>query len=1085
MQDGAPAPQTSSVAAGEAAGGEEAGNLAGGTTSEAVGNPPPDAIVASPEAPSLSAAEEAVASTVAAATPAVAPTPALSVPQTPMKIVPGLEEKLAQDDVFKVMGAEFESTLKLVQDDDTFAKFRAEYEKMYRAALRSRDHSQKLFSQYEMYHDEYLVNEAQKQESVKTSVQDQQTLKTLRGQIKRGEEMVEASNKREELSKEELRQLRADINNLNATLKQGVGLSVVQERTLQELLQTKEQATKELEQELEKIVRLRNSIAEMSEKIKTADQEKRDLEREIYDLKEKGAAKKADIDAEMRNKERLERDLRELRVVVAVKSQEVRGKQDAVNRATDDISILESQIKTQRQLIEKLAKDEESLTVRTLKLQEEADQQMTMTSQLIQENENARAELKQREATLAKTLGELKKVGRIKEALAKKIRALEDQKLEAEMERKAIRAECEATLAEMDNQKHQLDVTRKNIDDLMRERDILQGNYAKAQNETQRSAHMSLLCRQTRHNIELELGRYNREASDLTKLIRQLESDRDGYIAEATRLQSLCVAGLQQIKEKELEIFEYKKRTMQAHTKLKHQQNLYEAVQSDRNLHSKHLVESQSEIAEMKRKLKIMNFQINGFKEDINSKDAALAQEAAEKSKLDKDIEVITEEIKTLKNQIELAHAYIKSQIAEETKLTQFVKEAEVERSRQENALQVLISERDNLSNQLIRRNEELAKVYDKIKAQQSELIRSEIHYRDRLRVISDLREEMRRLRSENMALESQTSTQRELKNTICKLETDLIHERTRMKALEQELQNPINVHRWRKLEGSNPKAFEMIQLLHTLQKKLIAKSKEDQEKERLITSKEELYLHLKSLLAKQVGPEAVEQVADYKQILKEKSAQLNHMDTELNMYQAQVREHRYAIAQLDKGMKEVRAKFLKTYKGTLGAGGKGGRMGMAGRGKAAVSVGIPTPAEYWDEDDGRSTRSSRRSASSARSMVGEEGTARAAEGVRGGIEGKSSKDGENAGDGLPPLPTKEAPLGHRGSQGSAVSDEELSENEGEGRTTVVGIASDGAKLIDSAKEELIQQGTSGAGADLVPTASATTMETFEDKGPQ
>jgi hypothetical protein len=44
-------------------------------------------------------------------------------------------------------------------------------------------------------------------------------------------------------------------------------------------------------------------------------------------------------------------------------------------------------------------------------------------------------------------------------------------------------------------------------------------------------------------------------------------------------------------------------------------------VRSDRNLYSKNLIESQDEIAEMKRKFKIMNHQIEQLKEEINSKD--------------------------------------------------------------------------------------------------------------------------------------------------------------------------------------------------------------------------------------------------------------------------------------------------------------------------------------------------------------------------------------------------------------------------------------------------------------------------------
>ena len=51
--------------------------------------------------------------------------------------------------------------------------------------------------------------------------------------------------------------------------------------------------------------------------------------------------------------------------------------------------------------------------------------------------------------------------------------------------------------------------------------------------------------------------------------------------------------------------------------------------------------------------------------------------------------------------------------------------------------------------------------------------------------------------------------------------------EKRKVKALSEELENPINIHRWRKLEGSDPTTFEMIQKIHMLQKRLISKTEE------------------------------------------------------------------------------------------------------------------------------------------------------------------------------------------------------------------------------------------------------------------
>ncbi len=56
-------------------------------------------------------------------------------------------------------------------------------------------------------------------------------------------------------------------------------------------------------------------------------------------------------------------------------------------------------------------------------------------------------------------------------------------------------------------------------------------------------------------------------------------------------------------------------------------------------------------------------------------------------------------------------------------------------------------------------------------------------------------------------------------------LQRELLSERTKVKALSEELENPMNVHRWRKLEGSDPGTLEMIQKIQTLQKRLIAKT--------------------------------------------------------------------------------------------------------------------------------------------------------------------------------------------------------------------------------------------------------------------
>ena len=152
-----------------------------------------------------------------------------------------------------------------------------------------------------------------------------------------------------------------------------------------------------------------------------------------------------------------------------------------------------------------------------------------------------------------------------------------------------------------------------------------------------------------------------------------------------------------------------------------------------------------------------------------------------------------------------------------------------------------------------------------------------------------------------------------DLKREVYHCQRELLQEKTKVKALSEELENPMNVHRWRKLEGSDPATYEMIQKIQTLQKRLIAKTEEVVEKDLNIQEKEKLYVELKGILARQPGPEVAEQLSVYQQNLKDRTRQMKAMASELNMYQAQVNEYKYEIERLSRELQDVKKKYYET----------------------------------------------------------------------------------------------------------------------------------------------------------------------------
>ena len=75
-----------------------------------------------------------------------------------------------------------------------------------------------------------------------------------------------------------------------------------------------------------------------------------------------------------------------------------------------------------------------------------------------------------------------------------------------------------------------------------------------------------------------------------------------------------------------------------------------------------------------------------------------------------------------------------------------------------------MISERDILGTQLVRRNDELSLLYEKIKIQQSTLNKGEIQYRQRIEDIRILKLEIKKLRREKSILNKSVATQQDLR---------------------------------------------------------------------------------------------------------------------------------------------------------------------------------------------------------------------------------------------------------------------------------------------------------------------------------
>lgn len=165
-----------------------------------------------------------------------------------------------------------------------------------------------------------------------------------------------------------------------------------------------------------------------------------------------------------------------------------------------------------------------------------------------------------------------------------------------------------------------------------------------------------------------------------------------------------------------------------------------------------------------------------------------------QKESLKVELESCHKEVTDLRHEIETMRQ-------EEKSLRQVIQRLESDIGRHKKDIENVMNERDILGTQLVRRNDELSLQYSRIKVLHGTLQRGEVQYNQRLEDIRLLKLEVKKLRTEKVLLTKNIENMSDLRQEVFHLNRDLTKERLKVMALEEEVQTPLNIHRWRKLE--------------------------------------------------------------------------------------------------------------------------------------------------------------------------------------------------------------------------------------------------------------------------------------------
>lgn len=663
---------------------------------------------------------------------------------------------------------------------------------------------------------------------------------------------------------------------------------------------------------MEEVTELRDKLNNVTDKHASAAQSHEQAVAEIESLKESLNVQKQAYEREVRKKTAMEREKNMLEAQVKVEQDRVSSKQNELSEQQDILAQQQDEAMLKNHEIENLHNKADAIDQNNRKLEKQRDSIEREVDAAKEENHLLKRAFKEKETELSGVKKEAQDLSKFNDKLKRQLQASQEKLLEAEEKKTALKTETGRLERDLEDSKKRVQEDNRKLDSVTQARDILAKKTLVAGSETQAQKELVQQQENRLKTLDQEIGVYKQEAAKQRQLMSNLEKERDRFINESSVASHRAMTALEDHKIADNQIFDYKKKIAEAEMRLKQQQSLYEAVRSDRNLLSKNHLETKGELRERVRQLKIMTHQIEQLKEEITTKEKKLTDTFNRFDVEKKQKEKLNDDMADMKLKTEKLQKSIADHNADQHNLNLNLAEIKNKNARLKKQHDEVLKERDMLSTQLTRREDELKLVYEKIKIQQSTLAKGETQYRNRLDDIRLLKMKIKQLQREKTILAKTVANVEQLKTDVHHAQRDLLKERTRCRALEEELETPLNVHRWRKLQGTDPAMYEKIQKIQTLQKRLISKTEEVVEKELMLQDSEREYVELKQVLARQPGPEVSEQLQIYQQTLKDKTKQLKSMASELNMYQAETSEYKYEIERLARELQDVKKKYFE-----------------------------------------------------------------------------------------------------------------------------------------------------------------------------
>ncbi len=690
-------------------------------------------------------------------------------------------------------------------------------------------------------------------QAIRLSTTDQTTRDELIEQLDKAWQQASLAKSKEKRALETLNSLKLEVSNLSKLVEQVVGLTMGQENSLREVIKEKEDLAvdhKILNGELENL------------KLTLKDMKQKEIEQEK--LVDEASIRVAQADQDLlvanlqnqqysRQIEKLQDENLNLKRFNEGKEASLAQLNQTMNALKLEITRLEQIIKENQQSMEKSRKENDMLVNRFSRLQTENDQHFIKNETIMLEYSQLELKLKVQEDQLEVLRNESIYFQKTRDSFDKKFSILEQEKQELLQSKQLVGCELENANKKIDKLLKDLEISEKKLKNILNEKDLQSVEIAKLKLKKDKiEADLNQTQVQVK-NYQIDKKACEKEILRLNSQIKNFDQERSKNSYSKNILLNKLDSVNHDLKLKYCDLKEKEKNLDEYEIKLGKLTKLHESISAERQSLLKLNNEAKEQIIELNKQNESLNLDVASKASFIKQNKIDFERICVENSKLEKSLNQCREQLDESLLEKSESKKQINNLAANEVRILNIISDLNDKIKLKTKAYERIQLERNIFGTQLLRRNDEISCLYEKIKLVQELNNRGQLafekmasEYRLNEILVNNLKKEKEMKTNENKTL-------RKFKKKFYACQEECLLEKAKRSIAESNQAQSVKTHRWRRLRCSDPSKYDLIVKVNFLQKKLITKTLEIANLNLKFQEKDRLFIELSKSLTRRL----------------------------------------------------------------------------------------------------------------------------------------------------------------------------------------------------------------------------------------